>query len=417
MAIAFIGGGNMATALIGGMLARGGAVDEFRVVEPLAEARARIAARFPGLALFGESAHDAVAGAALVVLAVKPQQMRQAANALAPHLAGADAPVVLSIAAGIRLADLGRWLHGHARLVRAMPNTPALVGKGISGAFAAASVDAAGRALVSSVLAAAGEQVWVADESMLDAVTGVSGSGPAYVFYFLEALEAAARDLGFAAPMRANSRMRRFRGRSRWPRHVRLEPATLRARVTSKGGTTERALASMEADAVKASIVAAVKAAALRAGELGDASAGTSDDVRPGPPFSGRYRVRDRHLRLPAALHDAMAARAVPQSPRAGGGRPHGLGSQARSPRGPGLQGLDGSTLLLAWVAECAWLVTLELLAGRGAFDGAMAITLALLACVELVKATLWLLIISSSRRPFCPGPRPTVPSPACSTR
>ena len=271
MAIAFIGGGNMATALIGGMLARGAAVDEFQVVEPLAEARARIAARFPGLALFGETTREAVAGAALVVLAVKPQQMRQAASGLAPHLAGTDAPVVLSIAAGIRLADLARWLHGHARLVRAMPNTPALVGKGISGAFAAASVDAAGRALASSVLAAAGEQVWVENEAMIDAVTGVSGSGPAYVFYFLEALEAAARDLGFAPIDARKLAYATFAGAVALAQASPEEPAVLRAQVTSKGGTTERALALLEADAVKAKIVAAVKAAALRAGELGDA--------------------------------------------------------------------------------------------------------------------------------------------------
>jgi pyrroline-5-carboxylate reductase len=271
MAIGFIGGGNMATALIGGMLARGGAVGEFRVVEPLAEARARIAARFPGLAVFGESTREAVAGAALIVLAVKPQQMRQAASALAPHLAGAAAPVVLSIAAGIRLADLARWLHGHARLVRAMPNTPALVGKGISGAFAAAPVDAAGRALVSSVLAAAGEQVWVENEAMLDAVTGVSGSGPAYVFYFLEALEAAARDLGFAPADARKLAYATFAGAVALAQASPEEPAVLRAQVTSKGGTTECALAAMEAGAVKANIVAAAKAAARRAVELGDA--------------------------------------------------------------------------------------------------------------------------------------------------
>ena len=271
MAIAFIGGGNMASALIGGMLARGAAVGEFRVVEPLAEARARIAARFPGLVLHGDTTREAVTGAALVVLAVKPQQMRPAAEALAPHLAGGDAPIVLSIAAGIRLADLARWLRGHQRLVRAMPNTPALVGKGISGAFAAASVDAAGRALVSSVLAAAGDQVWVESEAMLDAVTGVSGSGPAYVFYFLEALEAAARDLGFAAADARNLAYVTFAGAVALAQASPEEPAVLRAQVTSKGGTTERALAAMEAGAVKANIVAAVKAAALRAGELGDA--------------------------------------------------------------------------------------------------------------------------------------------------
>jgi len=274
MPIAFIGGGNMATALIGGMQARGAAVAEFRVVEPSAEARARLAGRFSGIALYGDSTREAVAGAALVVLAVKPQQMRQAAEALAPQLAGVDEPVVLSIAAGIRLADLARWLHGQSRLVRAIPNTPALVGKGISGAFAMASVDAEGRALVASVLAAAGEQVWVESEAMLDAVTAVSGSGPAYVFYFLEALEAAAQDLGFAPADARQLAYATFAGAVALAQASSAEPAVLRAQVTSKGGTTERALASMEADAVKAKIVAAVKAAALRARELGDAFGG-----------------------------------------------------------------------------------------------------------------------------------------------
>jgi pyrroline-5-carboxylate reductase len=270
MTTTFIGGGNMATALIGGMRARGAAAADFRVVEPLADARERLAARHPGLALFAQCTRDAMAGAALIVLAVKPQQMREAARTLAPQLARVPAPVVLSIAAGIRIADLSRWLGGHDRIVRAMPNTPALVGKGISGVFAPSGVDAAGRALAASVLDAAGEQVWVADEAMLDAVTGVSGSGPAYVFYFLEALEEAARDLGFAAADARRLAYATFAGAMALAQASPEEPAVLRARVTSKRGTTERALASMETDAVKAGIVAAVKAAARRAGELGD---------------------------------------------------------------------------------------------------------------------------------------------------
>jgi pyrroline-5-carboxylate reductase len=274
MTTTFIGGGNMATALIGGMLARGAAAADFRVVEPLADARARLAAGHAGIALFAECTREAVAGAALVVLAVKPQQMRNAARALAPHLAAAPAPVVLSIAAGIRLADLARWLGGHGRLVRAMPNTPALVGKGISGVYAPPAVDAAGRELAAALLAAAGELVWVDDETMLDAVTGVSGSGPAYVFYFLEALEEAARDLGFAPADARRLAYATFAGAMALAQASPLEPAALRAQVTSKGGTTERALASMDADAVKTRIVAAVKAAAIRARELGDGFGG-----------------------------------------------------------------------------------------------------------------------------------------------
>jgi pyrroline-5-carboxylate reductase len=271
MTTLFIGGGNMASALIGGMLARGAARADFRVVEPLAEARARLAALHAGLALFGECTADAVDSAALVVLAVKPQQLRAAAHALAPHVAAGPAPAVLSIAAGIRVADISRWLGGHRRIVRAMPNTPALVGKGISGVYAAPEADAAARALAASVLEAAGEQIWVDDESMLDAVTGVSGSGPAYVFYFLEALEEAARDLGFAPPDARRLAYATFAGAMTLAQASSLEPGALRAQVTSKGGTTERALAAMEAGAVKAKIVAAVKAAAQRAGELGDA--------------------------------------------------------------------------------------------------------------------------------------------------
>jgi pyrroline-5-carboxylate reductase len=270
MTIVFIGGGNMATALVGGMIARGAAAARLRVVEPYAEQRAKLAAAYPGVALFAAPDAAALDGATLVVLAVKPQQMRAAATALAPQLTAAQ-PVVLSIAAGIRLADLARWLGGHVRLARTMPNTPALIGHGISGAYARPEVDAAGRAQVQELLGAVGEVLWVDAEAMLDAVTGVSGSGPAYVFYFLEALEQAARELGFAAGDARRLAYATFGGAVALAQASELEPATLRAQVTSKGGTTERALATMEAAAVKAGIVAAVKAAAERARELGDA--------------------------------------------------------------------------------------------------------------------------------------------------
>jgi pyrroline-5-carboxylate reductase len=271
MRITFIGGGNMATALIGGMLARGRTAPDFHVVEPAAEQRARLAARFSGVVASPATNTAALDGAAVVVLAVKPQQMRDAAQELAPHLSRTAPPVVLSIAAGIRLADLGRWLGGAPRLVRAMPNTPALIGKGITGAFAAPGVDEDGRALAAAVLEGGGELLWVASERMLDAVTGVSGSGPAYVFYFLEALEEAGRDLGFAVADARRLAYATFAGAIALAQGSDAPPATLRAQVTSKGGTTERALATMENGAVKASIVAAVNAAAERAQELGDA--------------------------------------------------------------------------------------------------------------------------------------------------
>jgi pyrroline-5-carboxylate reductase len=274
--IVFIGGGNMATALIGGMMARGRAATEFHAVDPMPEQLARLGARFPGIGTSAAPDAAMCARAALVVFAVKPQQARAAALGLAPLLRGADAPgpVVLTIAAGIRLSDLARWLGGFGNLVRAMPNTPALVGKGISGIHAATNVDARSRALAAGVLEAVGEIIWVDDESMLDALTGISGSGPAYVFYFLEALEAAARELGFAPAEARKLAYATFSGAIALAQASAEPPAVLRAQVTSKGGTTERALSVLDADAVKAKIIAAVKAAAQRAQELGNALGG-----------------------------------------------------------------------------------------------------------------------------------------------
>jgi len=266
----FIGGGNMASALVGGMLARGAAPEAIRIVEPLSAQRDKLAGRFPGVALHAASTAAAIGGAGLVVFAVKPQQMREAAGAVAAELRSAPNSGVLSIAAGIRIGDLSRWLGGEARIVRAMPNTPALVGRGISGAYATARVDDALRERCVAVLEAGGPVIWVTDEAMLDAVTGVSGSGPAYVFYFLEALEAAARELGFSAADARSLAYATFDGAIALAKASTEEPATLRAQVTSKGGTTERAIALMEADAVKTKIVAAVRAAAARARELGD---------------------------------------------------------------------------------------------------------------------------------------------------
>ncbi|MBK9115471.1 MAG: pyrroline-5-carboxylate reductase [Betaproteobacteria bacterium] len=268
MNIAFVGGGNMATALIGGLVAKGADPRDFRVVEPLPAQQDRLTGRFPGIGIFGEPTEGAVAGADLVVMAVKPQQMRAAAMALAPGVA--DVPVVLSIAAGTRIADLARWLGGYTRIVRAMPNTPALIGAGISGVYATADVTDGSRRLATRVLEAAGAVLWVEREDLLDVVTGVSGSGPAYVFYFLEGLEEAAQAMGFA---HADARLlayATFAGAVKLAQASDLAPHVLRAQVTSKGGTTERALAVLEAGAVKAKFVAAVQAAAERAREMGD---------------------------------------------------------------------------------------------------------------------------------------------------
>lgn len=264
MKITFIGGGNMATALIGGLIAKGHAAAGIRVVEIRAEARSRLAAQF-GVACMDNAAAAAPLGE-VVVLAVKPQQMRAAAQALRPRL---GRELVITIAAGIRLVDLSRWLGGYATLVRCMPNTPALVGAGITGLYASAQVDAGQRALAESILGAVGATLWVAEETLLDPVTAVSGSGPAYVLYFIEALQQGALEMGFSTADAKKLAVQTFVGTARLAERSPEGVEVLRERVTSRGGTTERALASMEADRVKDLIVRALHAANERARELG----------------------------------------------------------------------------------------------------------------------------------------------------
>jgi len=177
---------------------------------------------------------------------------------------------VLSVAAGVRAGDIQRWLGGHAAVVRAMPNTPALVGAGISGLYALPGVVATQRRRAAAILEAAGEVVWVEDEAQIDAVTAISGSGPAYVFYFIEALESAARELGLPPATARSLSLHTVRGAALLALDEPVEPAELRARVTSKGGTTERGIAALEAHGFKPAILAAAQAAASRARELGD---------------------------------------------------------------------------------------------------------------------------------------------------
>jgi pyrroline-5-carboxylate reductase len=177
---------------------------------------------------------------------------------------------VLSIAAGIRLADIARWLGGTTRLARCMPNTPALIGAGISGVYARPEVDAASRGKIQTILEAAGKVVWVEDEALLDPVTALSASGPAYVFYFLEALQQAAVEMGLPPDVGSVLAVEMVRGSAELAARSSEPASTLRERVTSKGGTTERALASMQADHVKEAIVRALHAANRRAHELGD---------------------------------------------------------------------------------------------------------------------------------------------------
>jgi pyrroline-5-carboxylate reductase len=194
--------------------------------------------------------------------------MREVAAALAPQLAGG--PLVLSIAAGIRGADLSRWLGGYGAIVRAMPNTPALIGMGITGLVALAGVSAEQRSAADAVLRAVGQTVWLDDEALIDPVTAVSGSGPAYVFYFLEAMVAAAAEMGLSAQQGRELALATFAGATQLAAQSDETLDVLRQRVTSKGGTTHAAITSMEAAGVKAAIVEAMKAAAARGRELGD---------------------------------------------------------------------------------------------------------------------------------------------------
>jgi pyrroline-5-carboxylate reductase len=265
MRITFIGGGNMATALIGGLLAKGISAEDIRAVEVLPESRDRLATDF-GIRC-SATPDDATLDCDVIVLAVKPQQMREALQPLAGRL---GTRLVVSIAAGIRLSDIGRWLGGHARLVRAMPNTPALIGAGITGLCAGVSVCAAEREAAQQILCAVGETLWVEDEAMMDAVTAVSGSGPAYVFYFIEALQHVATELGFTVEQARKLSLETFLGSASLAARSGEDVTVLRQRVTSKGGTTEAALLSMDRDNVAAAIGQAVKAAQLRGRELGE---------------------------------------------------------------------------------------------------------------------------------------------------
>ena len=264
MNITFIGGGNMAAAIIAGLAAKGAAGDHIEVVDPSEEAHSRLAGRF-GITLRRDLAHAHLGKT--VILAVKPQLLPEVAAKLAPRI---GQRLVISVAAGVRVADLARWLGGHERIVRTMPNTPAMVGAGITGLYAGAAVNAEERSRAEAILRAVGAAVWVEDEGQLDAVTAVSGSGPAYVFYFIEALEAAALAQGLAPAVARQLALQTFVGAARLALESGEEPATLRQRVTSKGGTTERGIAALAEGRVNEAIERAVAAAGERSRELGD---------------------------------------------------------------------------------------------------------------------------------------------------
>jgi pyrroline-5-carboxylate reductase len=263
--ITFIGGGNMATALIGGLLQQDFSLAQLCVVEISPEGREKLQHTF-GVRTVANLAHGATHGE-VIVLAVKPQQLSGVARELAPLL---ENHLVISIAAGIRATDISRWLGGHSRVVRAMPNTPALIRAAVTGLYAMAGVTLEEKHNAEAVLGAVGSVLWVEREELLDAVTAISGSGPAYVFYFIEAMQSAACELGLTPTQARQMSIDTVLGAARLASASSEDAAVLRARVTSRGGTTERAIGSLEHDEVKSAIARAIQAASQRSKELAD---------------------------------------------------------------------------------------------------------------------------------------------------
>jgi pyrroline-5-carboxylate reductase len=264
MKINFIGGGNMAHAIIGGLKQNGLDMTEITVLELDAQKRAELAQKF------GVKVTDTYAefsNTDVIVLAVKPQQLKQVCSELSASL---NAQLVVSIAAGVRSQDISRWLNNHTAIVRVMPNTPAQIRAGISALYAMPAVDQTQREQASTILAAVGKILWLDDEAKMDAVTAISGSGPAYVFYFIEALQDAGIALGLDAESAKLLALQTFAGASLLATQSSEDIKTLRAQVTSKGGTTEQGILSLETADIKGIVNKAAKAAADKSVMLGD---------------------------------------------------------------------------------------------------------------------------------------------------
>jgi pyrroline-5-carboxylate reductase len=267
--VAFIGGGNMARSLIGGLVARGVPATSIRVAEPVAELRESLTRDF-GVHTFTDNT-TAAANASTWVLAVKPQVMRAVCEALAPA-AQVTRPLVVSISAGITAAQLERWLGGNLAVVRTMPNTPALLGAGVTGLFANDRVTAEQCTQAADLLEAAGKNVWIDDEALMDAVTAVSGSGPAYVFLLAEAMQAAGEAEGLSSEAARTLVQHTLLGAARMLIENDEMPSELRRRVTSPGGTTQAAIERFEAGAFRELVADAIKAATDRGRQLSAAN-------------------------------------------------------------------------------------------------------------------------------------------------
>ena len=268
--IGFIGGGNMASALIGGLIKQGAQAKNMFVADPFDQTRQRLES---DLSIICAASVDKLApqieNCDVLLMAVKPQQFKEAASELALVLKSlANKPLCLSVAAGIKTADMIKWL-GHQRIIRAMPNTPALIGEGMTGLFADAHISAADQSLASSICEAVGKIVWVDSEKQMDDITAVSGSGPAYVFAFLESLEKAAIAQGLSQEQARLLAIQTLQGAAKLAAQSSESPATLRERVASKGGTTHAALTVLEQESWAQIMMKAVAAASQRSEAMG----------------------------------------------------------------------------------------------------------------------------------------------------
>lgn len=268
MNISFIGGGNMARAIIGGLKNNGFDTANITVVEPDAEKRAQLVTEFHVQVSdsYVENPNTNVDNH-VIVLAVKPQQLKEACSQLAPRL---HAQLIISIAAGIRSTDISRWLKNYQAVVRVMPNTPAQIQAGVSALYAMPHVSQTQRDQATMILDAVGQTLWLNDEAKMDAVTAISGSGPAYVFYLIEALQEAAIELGLSPQESSILAIQTFAGASLLASQSTTDIKTLRAQVTSKGGTTEQGILALEAANIKKIMMSAAQAAADKSRALGD---------------------------------------------------------------------------------------------------------------------------------------------------
>jgi pyrroline-5-carboxylate reductase len=272
--IGFIGGGNMARSLVGGLIARGHSAEHLIVADPIASQRELLEREYRIRTKANNA--DVASVAQALILAVKPQEMR-AVCASIDNAVSTSGAIIISVAAGIRAADISRWLRGTS-VIRAMPNRPALHGCGVTGLYATANVTADARALAAKIMSAVGPVVWIDEEHHMDAVTAISGSGPAYFFLLIEMLEEAGRNFGLSAEVSHRLAVETAYGAGFMARGASESPAILREQVTSKGGTTAAALERLEAHNVRAIFAEAVAAAERRSAEfavtLGDQTPG-----------------------------------------------------------------------------------------------------------------------------------------------